>query len=158
VLVFNKYLLRYCDDYPGAVCASAAGLYLVSFLMLCFQVKEGQYPPPEPIPHRAEGGRVMGSVALFLKESFSHSFYWKYYLFTLFFNVGFAPFRDFLIFYGQKELKMDLGTYGNVMAVRDLVQIGIYLGLGPIIDRLHPLRAGLWGYVLVFLAALCSFF
>ena len=50
VLVFNKYLLKYCDDNPAAICIGAAGLYLISFLLLCAQVKEGQYPTPPPAP------------------------------------------------------------------------------------------------------------
>lgn len=157
VLVFNKFILQYCNDYPAAVCAGAAGLYMVSFLMLCWQVKEGQYPPPPPAPAGPPVARATESVKRFFRECFTHSFYWKYYLFTLCFMVGFIPFRDFLIFYGQQELKMDLAAYGNVMAVRDVVQIGIFLCLGPIVDRLHPLRAGLFGYILMFAAALCSF-
>ena len=156
--VFNKYVLHYCDDYPAAVCSGAAGLYLVSFLLLCWQVKEGQYPPPEPIPDRADIPGVLDRVWRFVRESYSVGFYWKYFLFNLCFNVGFAPFRDFLLFYAQKDLKMDLAAYGNVMAMRDAVQIGVYLCIGPIIDRLHPLRASLAGYVLVFLAALGSYF
>lgn len=156
VLVFNMFLLKYCDDHPAAICAGAAGLYMVSFLLLCVQVKEGTYPPPEPTPQGPVVARTVANIRRFFRESFSHAFYWKYYLCLLCFNVGFAPFRDFLIFYGQKELKMDLGTYGHVMAAKDVVQIVIYLCLGPLVDRWHPLRAGLIGYVLVFAAALCS--
>jgi MFS-type transporter involved in bile tolerance (Atg22 family) len=70
--------------------------------------------------------------------------------------VGFVPFRDFLILYSQQELKMDLGSYGRVMGITNAVQMGIFLALGPVVDRLHPLRAGLWGYVLVCVAVLGS--
>ena len=156
VLVFNKYLLKYCDDHPAAICIGAASLYMVSFLLLCWQVKEGQYPPPPPAATGPRGPRTLEYVKRFFRECFSHSFYWKYYLCLLCFNVGFAPFRDYLIFYG-KDLKLDLGSYGNIMATQNLVQMAIYLCLGPIVDRLHPLRTGIFGYLLIFAAALCSF-
>jgi hypothetical protein len=91
----------------------------------------------------------------FFRESFSHSFYWKYYICTLCFMVGFVPFRDYLVFYGQDI--MGLEAYGKLMSDKDIVQIVIYLGLGPIIDKLHPLRAGLAGYVMMFLTVLLSF-
>jgi MFS family permease len=52
---------------------------------------------------------------------------------------------------------MSLSHYGNVMTLRDGVQIAIFLVLGPLVDRLHPLRAGMIGFVLVFAAALGSF-
>src|SRR3954470_12349239 len=136
VLVFNRYLLRYCDDHPAAICLGAAGVYMVSFLLICFFVKEGEYPPAE---------RAGPTVGRFFRECYTHPFYWKYYGFVLCFLTGFFSFRDFLIFYGQREMKMDLARFGNVMAVRDVVQIGVFLALGPIVDRLHPMRAGMIG-------------
>lgn len=157
VFVFNRFLLQYCSDHPEAICAGAAGLYLVSFLLLCVQVKEGQYPPPPPPEPGTLRERAPGYIKRFFRECYTHPFYWKYYLFILCFMVGFIPFRDFLIFYGQQELKMDLGAYGKVMANKDLVQIAIFFCLGPIVDRVNPLRAGLFGYVLVLLTAVCSF-
>jgi Na+/melibiose symporter-like transporter len=156
VLVFNKFLLKYCDDHPAAICIGAAGLYMVSFLLLCTQVKEGQYPPPAPLARGSPLPRAIEQVKRFFKECFSHSFYWKFYLSFLCFNVGFAPFRDYLIFY-SRELKIDLGSYGNIMAMQSLVQMGIYLCLGPLVDRLHPLRAGLMGFVLIAASAIGAF-
>jgi predicted MFS family arabinose efflux permease len=120
-------------------------------------VKEGGYPPPPRLPQGTRSQRTLESVSRFFRESFSHSFYWKYYLYTLCFIVGFLPFRDFLVFYAQQELKMDLDAYGKVMAKCDLVQMGVFFLLGLCVDRLHPLRAGLIGFFLVFAAGLCSF-
>src|SRR5207302_504646 len=64
-------------------------------------------------------------------------------------------FRDYLILYG-KQL-MSLEAYGKVMATRDLVQIAIFLALGPVVDKLHPMRAGLAGFILMFATVVCSF-
>jgi maltose/moltooligosaccharide transporter len=157
VFVFNKFFLRYCDDYPGVICAGAGALYFASFMMLCFQVKEGQYPAPEPTPSGSLGRRTLRSVSRFFRECYTIPFYWKYYLFTLCFMIGFVPFRKFMIFYGQKDMHMSLASYGNMTAVRDIVQVGVFLMLGPLVDRVHPLRAGLAGLVLVFVSALLSF-
>jgi maltose/moltooligosaccharide transporter len=157
LMVFNGFLLQYCKDYPSAICLLAAGLYMASFLMMCWQVKEGAYPPPEPTSPGPAGARMTASIVRFFRECFSHAFYWKYYLMNLCFMAGFMSFRDFLIFYGQQDVKMPLAQYGHVMSVRDGVQLLIFLLLGPIVDKLHPLRAGLAGLVMVFVAALCSF-
>ena len=122
--------------------ASAHRVYtLVSFLLLCTQVKEGQYPPP---PLAAQGDRracaPIEYIRRFFRECFSHAFYWKYYLCILCFNVGFVPFSTFLIFYG-KDIKLDLGRYGNIMAMQNAMQMAIYLCFGPIV-RSNPSRAG----------------
>lgn len=151
-LVFNFFLLKHAENHPGAICVAAAALYLFSFVLLCLMVKEGEYPPPEKVDQSSLGKRAVSTIALFCKDCYSISYYWKYYLFNLFFMCGFVPFRQFLLFYGKDTLKMDLGTYGKVMALRDLVQMGVFFVLGPFVDRFHPLRAGLVGYVLMCVA------
>jgi maltose/moltooligosaccharide transporter len=156
VLVFSEYLLKYCDNHPAAICIGAAGLYVISFLALCFKVKEGEYPPPPPAATGPRVQRMTEYVRRFFKECYSHAFYWKYYLCLLCFNVGFVPFRDYLIFYAR-DIKLDLGTYGQVMAIQNLVQMGIYVVMGPLVDRIHPLRAGIVGYLLVAVCAMCGF-
>jgi maltose/moltooligosaccharide transporter len=100
---------------------------------------------------------VTASVIRFFRECFSHAFYWKYYLMNLCFVGGVTFFRDFLIFYGQQDIKMDLAHFGKLRSLSDGISILIFLGLGPIVDRLHPLRAGLGGLVMVFVAGVCGF-
>src|SRR5256885_13854397 len=80
-LVFNLLLLKYCNDHPGAICVGAAMLYLVTFMLLCFIVKEGEYPPPEP---RTDVGiaRITEGVAVYARECFSLRYYWKIYLYN----------------------------------------------------------------------------
>jgi maltose/moltooligosaccharide transporter len=155
-LLFNLFLLRHCDDRPALICMLAAGVYLLVFLTMCFAVKEGQYPPPEPPPPGAPIERTARSVRRYMRECFSIPFYWKYYAFSLCFMCGFVPFRDFLLLYGKETIRIDLQTYGNWMAAVSVVQIAVFFCVGPIIDRFHPIRAGLFGYVLMCGTALLS--
>ena len=90
VFVFNRYLLKHCDDHPGAVCMGAGLLYMVTFLLLCFMVKEGEYPPPEPRTGHATD-RLTKAIAVYVRECFSLPFYWKIYLYNLFFMIGRPP-------------------------------------------------------------------
>jgi Na+/melibiose symporter-like transporter len=156
VLVFNWFLLKHSEDHPAAICIGAAALYVFAFVLLCTRVKEGEYPPPPPAAEGSRIERTIEYVRRFFRESFSHAFYWKYYLSLLFFNVGYVPFSTYLIFYGR-DIKVDLGTYGKIMAIQSGVQMAIYLSLGPFVDRVHPLRAGMLGYVLLAATAICGF-
>jgi hypothetical protein len=156
VTVFNWFLLKYCEDYPAAICMGASGLYVIAFVLLCTQVKEGEYPPPPPAAEGSPSERMIEYVRRFFRESFSHAFYWKYYLSLLCFNVGYVPFSTYLIFYG-KDIKLDLSTYGRIMGYQSMVQMGVYLCLGPLVDRIHPLRAGMIGYVFLAITAICGF-
>ena len=156
VFVFNRCLLKYCDDHPGAVCVGAGVLYMITFVLLCFMVKEGDYPPPEP----RHGGRIERAgeaIQAYVRECFSHAFYWKIYLYNLFFMVGFVPCSRLLILYAKNDLHIDLATYGNIMSRRDLTQMGIFFVLGPIVDFFHPLRAAFVGYVMLLISAASCF-
>lgn len=156
VFVFNRFLLKHCDDHPGAVCVGAGALYMVTFLFLCLMVKEGDYPPPEPrVGSRTD--RLIESIAIYLRECYSHAFYWKIYLYNLFFMVGFVPCQKLLILYADRDLHISREKFGNIMSWRDLVQIAIFFVLGPIVDFFHPLRAGFVGYALLLISAAMSF-
>jgi MFS family permease len=153
-LLFNKYLLERIADHPGPICLLAAALYLVTFVLLCFMVKEGSYLDPEPPPPGGPIERFTRAARRYARECYSLAYYWKFYLFTLCFMCGFVPFRGFLLLYGKRVMTMH--EYKDVMVRRDLLQIGIFFLIGPLIDRFHPIRAGLVGYILMTIAALAS--
>ena len=131
-------------------------LYMITFVLLCFMVREGDYPPPEP---RRGGGmeRLGQSVRGYVQDCFSHAFYWKIYLYNLFFMVGFVPCSRLLILYAKDDLHINLATYGNIMSRRDLVQMGVFFAPGPIVDFFHPIRAGFVGYVLLLISGAACF-
>ena len=101
---------------------------------------------------------MAASAGRFFRESFTHPYYWKYYGMNACFMIGFVPFRGFLQLYAENALKMDLPTYGKIMGWMMLVQVSVFLVLGPVVDKFHPLRAGLVGNTLMFLAPAFSFF
>ena len=141
---------------PSEICILAAGLYLFAFMMLCLRVKEGEYPPPT-VPQGTLLQRWRDSVTRYTRECFSQAFYWKFYAFTFCFICGFIPFGHFIIFYGQETLRINLTSMGHIFSVRDAVQVSIFFVMGPIIDRVHPIRAALAGYVLMLISAAGGF-
>jgi Na+/melibiose symporter-like transporter len=157
VMFFNWKLLKHAGDHPEWICLIAAGLYLFSFLMLVFMVREGDYPPPEPPPQGTFKERAAKSIARYVRECFSHAYYWKIYLFNVCFICGLAPLGTFLILYGTDTLKIDLDRYGSAMAIRDGVRLLIFLAMGPLVDRFHPLRAGIAANVLACLTGVAAF-
>ena len=156
-MLFNWKLIGYVETQPQWICLFAAGLYLFSFLMLVFMVREGDYPPPEPPPQGTWPERAATTVRRYLRECFSHAFYWKIYLFNLLFVCGLAPFRQFLIVYAKETLHIDVDRFGNAMFWKDVVLLFVFLALGRIVDRVHPLRAGIVAGVAMCAAGLGAF-
>ncbi len=156
-LLFQFFLLKHCEDNPALICMICAVAYLLVFVLMCLRVKEGEYPPPEPPPPGTPVERAMRTIRRYIKECYSLSFYWKYFLFTFCFMCGFRPFNNFLLLYGKETLKMPLESYGRWTALASLVQIVALFAAGPVIDRVHPIRAGLFGYVVMCATAVLSY-
>lgn len=153
IIVFHYWILPHAQTHPRATYASCGLLYLVAFVLLSLIVKEGKYPPPPPRQHD-----VARSVLVWLRESFSTGFYWKYYLTYACFRWAYVPFNTFLILYAQEKLHMSPGDFGHLLAIILAVQLPVLLLLGPVLDRLHPVRVGAIGYALMWGAGAASFF
>lgn len=109
--------------------------------------------------NRSFVGRVTDVTAGYFRDCFSHPFYWKYFLAMALFQCACQPIIAILIFFGRKIYSDDeagLERYGSVMGWKDLICIGIYMLLVPVMTRLHPLRAGVVGYILMTVAALAG--
>lgn len=164
-LVFNFFLIHLAKQHPEWIYMGSALLYMVSFLLLCVMVKEGQYPPPPPAAGgKGIVGRVNGFFDLtrqYMVQCFAHAFWWKYFLMNAAFQCGYQPFMAFLILFGRRiygDTPEGLGQYGFVMSIRDIMWIFIYLALVPIMLKLHPLRAAIGGYMAMGLGAGLGFF
>lgn len=161
-LMFNWYLIGLAKSHPEEIYLLAAGLYLVAFLVMVWRVKEPEYPPPPPVPSLGNTsffGRVTDLVAQYFKDCFSHPFYLKFFLAMAAFQCAYQPFIANLIFFGREIYGQDeagLRNYGSVMGYKDLIWIGIYMALVPIMTKLHPLKAGILGYILMTTAALAG--
>ena len=179
MFVFNRFLLGWASTHPEFLYVGAAGLYFVSFLLMCLNLREGQYPPPpadedadplspidaaDPMLDYARANRPAigrGPVARtldYLKTSYTNGFYWKFFLMSGAFIIAVKSLNQFAILFGTKSVGLTAGRYGELIAWKDLITVVPFLVLAPIIDRFHPLRAGLAALVVVLLSTLACFF
>ena len=152
-VIFHYWLLDLSETHPQQVYIGCALLYLVAFLGMSLMVKEGDYPPPPP-----RTSNRLQALRRWVRESFSSTFYWKYFLAYACFRWAFVPFNLFLIVYAQKALGLSAGQFGHVMALVMAVQLPVLFGLGPLVDTFHPIRVGLFGYGLLIATGTASFF
>jgi maltose/moltooligosaccharide transporter len=152
-IIFHYWLLQYADTHPRAIYLGCGVLYLIAFTLLSLMVKEGNYPPPPP----KRKDPVLATASWF-RESFSSPFYWKYFLTSACFRWSFVPFNVFLIVFAQKKLGMEAGEFGHSVAIALMVQMPLLVFLGPVLDRFHPVRVGIVGYVCMILAGVAGFF
>ena len=71
--LFNRYFLGYADGNMGWLYTGMAILYAVLMIVMCFGVKEGEYPPP------ATGSSVgfsLNVVKEYVRDCYSIPFYY----------------------------------------------------------------------------------
>ena len=142
---FNWFFLKYAVSHMTEVFLIAAGLYAIFFLMMCWKVKEGKYPPPPAI----EEGRnsLLIGIKTFMKESFTSRFYWLFFLtntcYALFCVAG-----TFSILQAR-SIGVSLDFLGKTVAVAAIAGAALMYPAAIIADRQHPLRVLIWATIAV---------
>jgi len=134
--VFNYYMFPHAQTHMKEIFLGAGLLYFIAFMLLCWKVREGNYPPPPPYVGGARG--PIAAVRTYFRECFSHRFYWCFFLSNAMFDVSLcvAPF----ILYQQRAVGVDLAMIGKMTAWAGLLSMALLYPAGVLSDRLHPLR------------------
>ena len=158
-ILFNGWLIGRVETHMLEIFLGIGTLYLVGFLLLCFKVKEGEYPPPEDILlanacRETVLSRVIHSVLIYLRQSFSLSYYrWLMLAMTLG-MISCMPINFFSIQYAGK-LGINLKEYGGCLMITYICSLLLGYPLGVLADRFHPIRCGIvsmTGYFIVMIA------
>lgn len=148
---FSSQVLGHAEQQFASIFAGIALIYGVCFVLLCWRVKEGGYPPPEPVP--AEQGGWLSATQRYLRECFSQRFYVSLFVAMMLGLVSGSPVNSFGVFYA-KQVGLGLDGYGQALAVTYAFSLALALPVGWLADRFHPLRVGLAS---VAVYALCMF-
>jgi len=136
VTVYNFFIFRYAESHAKQIFLSVAVLYLVGFGLMCLKVKEGKYPPIDGETDRESRG--LRGIRTFLKESFTHPFYWMLFLATAFGGIV-AAISAFQVFF-FKNMGLSLDQIGKYNAYTGIAAFSAMYFSAIYIDRWHPLR------------------
>ena len=152
---FNRYVLGLADQYMAWIYTAVALLYFLSFMLMCWRVKEGEYPPPSDSDNRTS---FLASIKLYFKECFSLSYYRWFFIGTAINAVSVVCRTMFNIFFARENLSMSLDSYGKIMSWGMIVGIVLYLPLGWFVDKFRPIRVYFFGVIIVVLTNIFGFF
>lgn len=151
-MVFTAFLLGHVEEYYFVIFLAIAFVYGISFSLMCWRVKEGEYPPVET----ASSGRLEHAAIIYLREAFSHPYYRWIFLAIALGYVTTWPISLFIYDYA-KRIGLDLGTLGKYQTVMLILSVLQAYPLGWLVDRFHALRVNLVTLVLLFGSALWAF-
>ena len=119
-IVFSKFVFPYIASHPQIVYPATGAFYLVAALLLCFFVREGQYPEVAKKPaSQPLFKRIGGSLGEYCKECFGKKYYWWFYVAGLVIGLS-GCINIFLNFFYLDSCNMTM---------QDIGDLGVYIGI-----------------------------
>lgn len=154
VALFNFCFFRYCQDYFTQVLILATVVYASGVGAMCFWVKEPVYPPLTEEEEKQSSGKA--GVITFMRESFSHPFYWYCFVSDAFWSVSLGI-QTFMLFFFM-EMGMKLDGIGKINGVSGIIGMFLSMGVATVgavfVDRWHPVRVNFYAKVFALLTPL----
>lgn len=134
--LFNFFLFKYAESHTSVIFFSGALLYGLAFLFMCLNVKEGEYPPPDPLSDKK--GSFLEAVKTYFKECFGHRIFRLMFAYSALYGFGGAIgiFSIFMSF----SIGLTIDQVGKVVGISGVASVILMYPMGALVDRFHPLR------------------
>jgi MFS family permease len=138
-IVWGFFIFGYADHYPKVVYAGTGSFCLVVYMISTWQIKEGEYPPPDV--HK-KGGAAAPVLAYFV-ECFSEPYYLWVFFAEFLFQLGNLG-GGYQFWFAYNDLNISLATQGRLGSLGTLITTGFGMlcgfAIGTFTDRLNAIR------------------
>ncbi|GEM_PF-338943 len=141
-MAYNEWIFPHAMTHFSMIFVITGIAYTVGFLVMVIFLREGGYPPPEPMAPRAKSWLETSreSVRTYARECFCHKLYWYFYLTnTCYFMCGLAA-GTFGTIRNVNVLHMSMSDLGRMGALTGFIGLLMQYPAGWIADRWHPVR------------------
>jgi len=134
---FNFFLLKYATTHMQEIFLGAGVLYFIAFTMMCWKVKEGNYPPPPPYVGEKKG--FGAALRTYVDECFTHRFYWFLFLANASVAMTWVT-GSYGLLYQTQYLGFSFDFVGKVAAACGVISMILLYPAGILADRVRPVR------------------
>lgn len=138
-IIFNLFLIETAKVHYVEAFVGIGVLYGLGFMLMCYKVKEGDYPPPDS---NAANPGVIGAARTYFRECFRLRYYWWVFAAVTLGMSVFIPVNMFSILHSE-SLGIDIKLYGIYVAITFAISICLAYPLGALADKFHPARMAL---------------
>ncbi|OHB53901.1 MAG: hypothetical protein A2Y12_09405 [Planctomycetes bacterium GWF2_42_9] len=144
-LIFNYFLYGLATNYMNLLFVGIAVVYGLTMMVVCWRVKEGEYPPPP----QEKQGRFWSGINNYVRECFGTSYFWWVHLAKAC-VVWFGISGIFMVFFYRNEMGFSLDGFGKLMALGNVLSFLIVFPAGLFLDKLGSHK------MLIFTQLLCT--
>jgi len=141
---FFWYLMGMAQARYFEIFLGLALLYGIGYSLMCFKVKEGNYPPPPEKAAKGEKGivafvdKTVIGIKTYFRECFMKPYYLAYFAAGITMGLMVSPVNWFDI-PSANSFHLSMAGYGGCMVVTYSVSMVMAYPLGMLVDRFHPL-------------------
>ncbi|MCS6242564.1 MAG: hypothetical protein H2172_01695 [Opitutus sp.] len=139
-MIFGFFIFKHASTHMTEIYVGAAIVYSIGMGLMCWKVKEGEYPPL-PLEEKARSG-FLAQIKTYITECYSQRYYWNLFLCTACWAIAgtLGIFNVFL----QKDIGLDLAQIGMIGGAVSFMNMLLTVPAGVLGDRFHPLRVLVW--------------
>ena len=152
--VFMWYIFPSIMTHRKEICVGLGLFYLIIFLLMCYKVKEGEYPP---VVYAEKKPNLLQSYGGYFRCCLSVPIYRNFFIMGMCGGLfsGAGPFC--LLFY-TKTLMLNMDDLGKILAVTGAIGIFILAPMGWLCDKFSPIKIAIIGMAGMQSVAFLSFF
>ncbi|HAU38463.1 MAG TPA: hypothetical protein DCX07_12210 [Phycisphaerales bacterium] len=153
LFVFSFFFMRLAEKHMTGVFFGVAAVYGLGFLVVCWKVKEPEYPPPTD-------QRTVNPIAVFAsyaRHCFRHPMYlWMYGAFAMY-GISQVAGNLFDVLFMRETLGMDMATLGQVRAWTAIAVLPLAYFCGNLVDRWKSQRMIIVCALLLSVGKICGY-
>jgi MFS family permease len=138
--LFSWYLFPHVLEHRQIVCAGIGFTYLAAFLLMCWRVKEGEYPP-SPVPEKR--GNYFKTFGTYFREALSVPIYRNYLLMYAMVTAASTSAGSFVTLFARNTIHLTMDDIGKVFAWAALGSAITYVPMGYLCDRIGAMRVAM---------------
>lgn len=137
--VFSWYVLPNVLLHREAVFLGVGLVYVVAFLLMCWRVREGAYPPPPP-PSGEKAPRYLATYIVYFRECLTVPVYRNFVFMYACVTAASTCAMPFVTLFARDTVGLSMEDIGRVFAWGWLAAALTYVPFGYLCDKVSPMR------------------
>lgn len=134
---------------------AVSGFYLIAFLLMCWKVREGEYPEPLPSP---EGSNFLTRFGSYFRDCLMLPIYRNFFIVYVMLVIAGSCAGSFLTLYTRDVLRLNMEEMGHIFAYSALFSAIVYVPMGWVCNRYSAMRVTLISLVFMLIGPLIAYF
>ena len=152
--LFNTFVFKHAETHTELIYIVAGATYLIGFTLMCFKVKEGEYPT---VGDDSRKPTVFGQAGIYFRECFTDPVAVAFFIFNMVWAVSNAC-AMFKIFFYRETAGISLAEIGRVSGWTGLIALLVMYPTGMIVDYFKPLPTLLLTTILLIPATFLGYY